>query len=98
MRYTNAKTEKDSSGIRYYKALKYPFIPYDSEDLYIITNSEDRLDLLAYKYYGSVDDYWILMAANDIPRDSIYPPVGIQLRIPTDPMYVRALFDKLNNL
>lgn len=99
MRYTNVPIEKDpSTGKRYYKALKYPFIPYSDSDLYIITRAGDRLDILADHYYNAVDDYWILMAANDIPRDSLYPPIGIQLRIPIDTSYVRELFDRINNL
>lgn len=99
MRYTGAQILKDSStGIRYYRGVKYPSIPYDNNDTYIVVSFGDRLDLIAYDYYGSVDDYWILMAANDIPRDSIFPPPGTQLRIPFDTATAKLLFNELNEL
>ena len=98
MRYNNVEILKDSSGVRYYKGVKYPFIPFGDDDIYIIVNYGDRLDLIAYDYYGSVDDYWVLMAANDIPRDSIFPPPGTQLRIPSDIVSARSLFNELNGI
>jgi len=99
MRYSNTPILKDTNtGKRYYRNTKYPFIPYNDNDLYIITNFGDRLDIIAFDYYGSVDDYWVLMAANDIPRDSLYPPAGTQLRIPSDIVKARELFNTLNEI
>lgn len=97
MRYTGNTVLKDSvSGKRYYRGTKYPAIPYSNNDIYIITVAEDRLDLLANDYYGSVDDYWIIMVANDIPRDSIFIKPGIQLRIPSNISAIKAAYDRLN--
>ncbi len=99
MRYDSTKILKDSvTGIRYYRGVKYPYIPEEDDDIYIITAFGDRLDLIAYDYYRSVDDYWIIMAANNIPRDSIFPPPGIQLRIPVNISNARSLFNKLNEV
>jgi phage tail protein X len=99
MRYKDSPELKDSStGKRYIRGVKYPSIPYSDEDFYIITVFGDRLDNLAFEYYGSVDNYWILMAANDIPRDSICLPEGTQLRIPADANQARILFNNLNGL
>jgi hypothetical protein len=28
--------------------------------------------------------WWVIASANALPGDSIYPPIGIQLRIPID--------------
>jgi len=42
------------------------------------------LDTLAYKYYGDVNDWWILARANDLGKGSLYVPAGTQLRIPTN--------------
>lgn len=97
MRYVNNIILKDTvSKKRYYRGSKYPGIPYSDSDIYIITVAEDRLDLLANDYYGSVDDYWIIMAANDIPRDTIFLKPGIQLRIPTNISGIKAEYDRLN--
>lgn len=99
MRYENIKILKDSStGIRYYRGVKYPYIPEDDDDVYIITTFGDRLDLIAYDYYGSVNDYWILMAANNIPRDSLFPPPGTQLRIPVNVSSARLAYNSLNEV
>jgi hypothetical protein len=99
MRYSDVPIIKDTTtGKRYYKAVKYPTIPYTNEDVYIIITFGDRLDLIANDYYGSVNDYWILMAANDIPRDSIFPPPGTQLRIPSDVVDARIRFNSINEI
>ncbi len=99
MRYTNIPIQKEAStGKRYYKGLKYPFIPYDDNDTYIITRAGDRIDIIADHYYNAIDDYWIIMAANDMPRDSLFPPIGMQLRIPFDVVRAKELFEKINNL
>jgi hypothetical protein len=42
------------SKITYFTNAFYPEIEPTSEDLYIITSWEDRLDLLAYDYYRDV--------------------------------------------
>lgn len=99
MRYSQVKQLKDAStGKRYYRGVKYPSIPFSDEDIYIIVSFGDRLDLMAMDYYGSTDDYWIIMAANNIPRDSIFPPVGTQLRIPVDIVDARIRFNSINEI
>ena len=49
---------------RYYKYLKYPEIPVDISDIYIITKIGERLDLLANQYYQDPDLWWIITKAN----------------------------------
>lgn len=98
MRFPGLEILKNKDGIRYFKNIKYPDIPISENDIYIITEAAERLDLLAYQYYKSVDDYWIISLANEIPYDSIYVPIGIQLRIPQDIAEAKRLFDKLNNI
>jgi hypothetical protein len=62
----------------------YPDIPPAEGDLYVITTLGDRLDLIAQDYYGDVSFWWVLASANSLPGDSIYPPIGMQLRIPSN--------------
>ena len=79
-RYKNPKTNT-----RYYTNVVYPEIVPTANDLYIYTSYEDRLDLLAYDYYGNSNLYWIISSANpDITRrDSFFIKGGVQIRIPS---------------
>jgi len=77
-------TKLNVTGSLYYQTNLYPTIQPTDSDYYIITTAEDRLDLIAYNFYQDSSLWWIIASANALPGDSIYPPIGIQLRIPTD--------------
>ena len=83
---------------RYFKYLKYPEIPVDISDIYIITKIGERLDLLANQYYQDPDLWWIITKANPnkIKRDSFFMPIGIQIRIPINIEDIISDFEKLN--
>lgn len=76
---------KNKEGRRYYQATIYPEIPRSNSDLYVITSKEDRYDLLANQYYQDPSLWWVISAANPQYIGSMYPPPGIQLRIPQNP-------------
>jgi hypothetical protein len=68
-----------------YKSVNiYPDIEPTEQDFYVITVMGDRLDLLAYDFYGDPSLWWIIASANALPGDSLFPPIGAQLRIPAD--------------
>ena len=79
-----------------YQTNVYPDIPVTETDNYVITTLGDRLDLLALDFYNDMTYWWIIAAANDLPGDSIYPPVGIQLRIPENPVPVNNSYKREN--
>ena len=83
---------------RYYKPLKYPEIPLDINDTYIITTSGDRLDLLAHQFYGDVRLWWIIASANmnTVRRDSFAIKTGIEIRIPNDIDDIISNFEEIN--
>lgn len=83
-RYNSIEVVKNSIGKRYYINNIYPDIPVTENDIYVITTIGDRLDLLAYDYYGDTSLYWIIASANELPGDSLIPPFGQQLRIPVN--------------
>lgn len=83
-RYANIPVIKTPQGSRYYAPNIYPEIPVSADDIYVITTAGDRLDLLANTYYGDTSLYWIIASANSLPGDSLIPPLGQQLRIPSD--------------
>ena len=60
--------------IRYYKNIEYPEIPISENDIYILSKSTDRLDLLAKDYYNDVRLWWVISKANPdkIKRQFIY--------------------------
>jgi len=95
-RYPNTLIKKEPNGPRYYGSTKYPFIPESIDDLYIITVQGDRLDNLAAQFYRDTSLYWILQIANELNRDSLYPPIGYQLRIPQNISQIITDFDNLN--
>lgn len=73
----------------------YPPIPRSVSDIYVITTPGDRLDLLAFNYYGNVSYWWIIAEANGIGRGSFAIPPGLQLRIPRN---IESILTSLQNL
>ena len=84
-RYTYAETltQKETKK-RYLESVIYPKIAISDEDIYIITQSTDRLDLLSNQYYGSPQYWWVIAVANNINDASLYITEGRQIRIPAD--------------
>lgn len=73
---------KTEEGKRRYSTLYYPKFEIRSSDIWIITRKVDRLDLLAFQYYGD-SRYWPIIAkANKLHNATIRPPIGTRLRIP----------------
>ena len=87
---------------RRYINVKYPEIPRDNTDIYVYTTKGDRYDLLALSYYRDSSLWWIIARANaslSLP-DSLYPNVGIQIRIPgiSRISNILATYDALNRI
>jgi hypothetical protein len=102
-RYTSIQTKStlaNNGTTRIYKTVKYPEIPLSVNDIYAITTSGDRLDLLAQQFYGDITLYWVIAAANPdkIPLNSLFIPEGTEIRIPTDLVQIKSLYNKLNNI
>lgn len=71
-----------SQGKRRYSTLRYPRFELKSSDIYIISKKTDRLDILAFRYYGDVR-YWVIIAkANKLHNATLRIPIGTRLRIP----------------
>ena len=92
------KTDLDTNN-RYYKNIEYPSIPEDINDIYIISKSTDRLDLLAFDYYKNSQLWWIISKANPdkIKRDSFFLNPGLQIRIPPQ-SNVSAIYEEFRLL
>ena len=83
---------------RYYKNIEYPEFPVAPNDVYIISKSTDRVDLLAFDYYNDEKLWWIISKANPgkIKRDSFFIDPGLQIRIPSNVEIIYDEFEKLN--
>ncbi len=58
----------------------YKEIPVRDTDLYILTQSGDRLDSIAQQFYGDSSMWWYIAKANGLSDINIEP--GIKLRLP----------------
>jgi len=83
-RYRYTKIKKNRNGKRVYKPTMYPTIPIRDNDVFIYPKFGDRLDNLAFKYYGDVSLWWIIAKANNLDAAHIGLEVDNQIRIPMD--------------
>lgn len=83
-RYENNKIKKLKNGKQVYRSKIYPDIPLKDSDIYIVTQTGDRLDSLAYEYYGNSTYWWIISTANNIHDAPLALKDGTVLRIPID--------------
>lgn len=96
-RYENIGTQKGIGGKTIYLPTRYPNLVAANEDYYIIARDQDRLDLIAYDFYGDATLWWVVAMANDLPGDSMFPPLGFQLRVPADLDTALNAFDNANS-
>ena len=96
-RYEDIQTQKTLSGKLGYLPTLYPSVTLSNEDYYIIARDQDRMDLVAQDYFGDSTLWWVIAMANDLPGDTMYPPLGFQLRIPSDASRAISEFEQLNS-
>lgn len=81
-RYDRNSIKKLSDGRRVYTSRIYKNIPKSDKDIYIVTQTGDRLDTLAYDFYGDSSLWWIIATANNIHDATFAVPDGTTLRVP----------------
>ena len=97
-RYKSTKIiNQPETNIKYYRDTKYPIIPLSINDIYVITGEGDRYDKLAQQYYEDSSLWWIISIANDnLPQNSLFPPMGAQIRIPVNISEIINNYNSLN--
>jgi phage tail protein X len=95
-RYSDIKIIKTEQGKRYKKTVVYPKMIKTVDDTYIIAIQGDRLDNLAYKYFGDSRLWWILARANYLGKGDLTVPIGKQIRIPSDYLSIVDEYNTLN--
>jgi hypothetical protein len=97
-RYLTIPTQKIEDGRTIISQTYYPEIGFNEDDVYIITSYNDRLDLIAYDFWGDESFWWVVAMVNNLECDSFFPPIGIQLRIPKDITSIINTFNKENEI
>ena len=65
-RYFNNSIKKTIDGKLVYKPRIYPNIPLTDADIFVATETGDRLDTLANQFYKDSTLWWIIASANNI--------------------------------
>lgn len=83
--------------VRYSGINIFDNIPLSNSDIYIVTSEGDRLDNLAYQFYGDASLWKIIVLANsNLTGSSLYLNANLQLRIPTDSNGYQKVISEIN--
>lgn len=82
---------------RVFRTIRYPEILPSESDVYIMTNDNDRLDVLAQRYYNDSSLWWIIAHANKI-KGTIFVKDGIGIIIPMNVNSIIQDYLKINEL
>ncbi|MBC8428393.1 hypothetical protein H8D04_00775 [bacterium] len=80
-KFTGIKIDKDT-GNRVLKTTLYPEIKINDGDKFVYPIDGDRLENVAYRYYGDTTLWWIIAKANSIRDGSFSLKPDEKLRIP----------------
>ena len=82
-RYKNLRTIQDDDGKIYHETWFQKVIEHTAEDQYftVTIDEQNRLDIIALKYYNTPRYWWVIALANYI-IDPFDVPIGTKLRIP----------------
>lgn len=103
-RYQTISIKKSETGITstsgkdMYVPTYYPNIEAKEDDNYIIIGTTDRLDVIAYDFYGDSTLWWAVAMANNLEGDSMFPPVGMYLRVPANLPELLQKYNQSNNI
>ena len=92
-RYVKTKVKKvkkyDSvNEVNAYETTLYEKIPESNEDIFVITQDGDRLDNLAYQFYGNQNLWYYIAHANKLTTMNLEE--GIQIRIPASTQFTNT--------
>ncbi len=83
-RYNKSDIIKTNNETRRFVTTIYSAPPENLEtDIYIRTTTIERLDKLAYQFYGDSEKWWLIAIANGMGKGTIIVPSNTRLRIPS---------------
>jgi len=93
-RYQNDEVKTTNDGRTVYRSRIYPSIPLRDDDMYVASETGDRLDTLAYQYYKDASLWWIIAAANNLHDAPFGLKDGTILRIPQNYLQILNNFNE----
>jgi len=96
MRYITATVVKDNNEKRKLSSIIIQSTPNQDGDVYIKTTSIERLDKLAYTFYGDASFWWILATENALGKGTLIVPSDTRMRIP-NPDTIQQYINNINN-
>lgn len=94
-RYSYTQVGKTENGKQVTRSLLLPYIEPSDTDIYIITNSTDRLDTLSYRYYQTAAHWWILALVNNVANGTMVVPAGTRMIIPSN---ISSIIEKVKQI
>ena len=83
-RYENTSVGKDKDKkVNKYNTTLYKRVPERNDDIIVLTQEGDRLDNLAFEFYGNPHLWWFIANINKLNSINVKP--GLTLRIPISP-------------
>ncbi len=95
-RYDNTSVTVNRKGQRVLVPTLYPQIPLSDSDQFVFPKDGDRLDNIAFRYYGDASLWWIIAQANNLGKGRTILNPNFQIRIPGNQSKIIADFEKLN--
>ena len=83
------RTDKRYKSFNKYNTTLYSKVPERDSDTFILTQEGDRLDLLAYQFYGDSSLWWFIAQTNNISTMNVKP--GTSLRISSSIQFVGVI-------
>ena len=95
-RYDNTSITVNRKGERVRIPTLYPEIPLSDSDQFIFPKDGDRLDNIAFKYYGDASLWCIIAKANELGKGRTILNPNFQIRVPGNHTKIIADFNNLN--
>ena len=90
-RYINTKENIIKDFGKTLRTSRFPIIEKSNRDRYIFTREGDRLDNLAFQFYGDPRHWQILALANNLGKGTLVVDPNLQLRIPPKEIIISML-------
>ena len=79
-------------GVEFWDLVELPDIPVQPDDQLYTVKGNDRLDLIANKFYRTPLLKWVIMVANDLEEEPSDVSEGDRIRIPSPRFVLQELF------
>jgi len=85
------------NGVTFWDLLEVPPIPVQGDDQQYTVIMGDRVDTLAYNFYGDPTLWWVIALANDLEMLPTELNIGQVLRIPSPTYVLQDMFQKVTS-